>query len=57
MAEHIKSGQELIDDFMKEVASIDGVDENVANAVANLYQEGKLTLTNLSNELLKIREG
>ena len=56
MIDKIKSGQEILDDFFSQITSIDGVDQAVANNVLRLYQEGKLTNTNLSNELSKIRE-
>jgi hypothetical protein len=56
MTDKIKSGQEILDDFFSQITSIDGVDQAVANNVLRLYQEGKLTNTNLSNELSKIRE-
>lgn len=56
MTERIRSGQELLDEFFTEVASKEGVDQDVADIVINLYREGKLTDTNLSNELMGIRE-
>lgn len=56
MTDKVKSGQEILDDFFSQITSIDGVDQEVANTVLKLYQEGKLTNTNLSNELSKIRE-
>jgi hypothetical protein len=56
MTDKIKSGQEILDDFFSQITSIDGVDQEVANTALKLYQEGKLTNTNLSNELSKIRE-
>ena len=56
MAEKIKSGQEILNDFFVEIASIEGIDQNIVNVVTNLYREGKLTDTNLSNELTRIRE-
>jgi len=56
MTDRIRSGQEVLDEFFTEIASIEGVDQDVANIVINLYREGKLTDTNLSNELARIRE-
>ena len=55
MTDRIRSGQEVLDEFFTEIASMDGVDNDVANIVINLYREGKLTNTNLSNELARIR--
>ena len=55
MTDRIRSGQEVLDEFFTEIASVEGVDQDVANIVENLYREGKLTDTNLSNELARIR--
>ena len=56
MTERIKSGQEILDEFFSQIINIEGVDQDVVKTVLMLYQEGKLTNTNLSNELNKIRE-
>ncbi|GAN32813.1 MAG: hypothetical protein DYG83_01150 [Candidatus Brocadia sp. AMX2] len=56
MAEQIKSGQEILDEFFSQIGNIEGVDQDVAQTVLRLYQEGKLTNTNLSNDLSTIRE-
>ena len=56
MTDKIRSGQEVLDEFFTEIAGMDGIDNDVANIVINLYREGKLTDTNLSNELARIRE-
>ena len=56
MTDRIRSGQEVFDEFFTEIASMDGIDNDVADIVINLYREGKLTDTNLSNELARIRE-
>lgn len=56
MADGIKSGKEVLDEFFDDLSGIPGVDEGVAGIVAGLYKEGKLTSTNLSNALLKQRE-
>ncbi len=55
MTDRIRSGQEVLDEFFTEIASMDGIDNDVADIVINLYREGKLTDTNLSNELARIR--
>ena len=55
MTDRIRSGQEVLDEFFTEIAGMDGMDNDVANIVINLYREGKLTDTNLSNELTRIR--
>ena len=56
MTEQIKSGQEILDEFFSQIGNIEGVDQDVAQTVLRLYQEGKLTNTNLSNDLSTIRE-
>jgi len=56
MTDQIRSGQEVLDEFLTEIASIEDVGQDIANIVINLYREGKLTDTNLSNELARIRE-
>ncbi len=56
MTEQIKSGQEILDEFFSQITNIDGVDKDVAESVLKLYKDGKLTNTNLSNELSRIRD-
>ena len=51
----VKSGKEILDDFFKEISSIENVDETIANSLAELYTNGKLTDKNVVNELQKIR--
>lgn len=56
MTDEIRSGHKILDDFFYKIDEIEGVDGEVALLLKSLYQQGKLTHTNLSNELLKIRE-
>ncbi|MDN3515877.1 MAG: hypothetical protein NG747_15990 [Candidatus Brocadia sp.] len=56
MTEQIKSGQEILDEFFTQIGNFEGVDRDVVQTVLRLYQEGKLTNTNLSNDLSTIRE-
>jgi len=56
MTDRIRSGQEILEEFFMGIANIDGIDNDVANIVINLYRDGKLTDTNLSNELARIRQ-
>lgn len=54
MAENkVKSGKEILDDFFKEISSIENVDETIADSLAELYTNGKLTDKNVVNELQK----
>lgn len=57
MTNAIKSGQEILQDFFSEITSINGVDKDIALAMQKLFQQDKLTNTNISNELSKLREG
>jgi hypothetical protein len=51
----VKSGKEILDDFFKEISSIENVDKTIADSLAELYINGKLTDKNVINELQKIR--
>jgi hypothetical protein len=56
MTDQIKSGQEILDEFFSHIKDIEGVDQEVIETIIKLYQEGKLTNINISNELSRIRE-
>ena len=56
MTNEIKSGQAILDEFFSQIENIGGVDKEVATLILRLYQEDKLTNTNLSNELSLILE-
>lgn len=56
MTDQIKSGQEILEEFFSQIIDIEGVDGDVAETIIKLYQEGKLTNINVSNELSRIRE-
>jgi hypothetical protein len=56
MTDQIKSGQEILEEFFSQIIDIEGVDGDVAETIIKLYQEGKLTNINISNELSRIRE-
>ena len=56
MTDQIKSGQEILEEFFSQIIDIEGVDGDVDETIIKLYQEGKLTNINISNELSRIRE-
>jgi hypothetical protein len=56
MTDQIKSGQEILEEFFSQIIDIEDVDGDVAETIIKLYQEGKLTNINISNELSRIRE-
>ncbi len=51
MMVEIKSGKEVIDEFFLDIVNIDGVDQKTVTMLASLYREGKLTNTNIENEM------
>jgi hypothetical protein len=56
MTDQIKSGQEILDEFFSHITDIEGADQEVIETIVKLYQDGKLTNTNISNELSRLRE-
>lgn len=52
----VKSGKEILDEFFKDIATIENVDKTIANSLADLYANGKLTDKSVVNELQKIRQ-
>ncbi|MDA3907168.1 MAG: hypothetical protein PF484_13940 [Bacteroidales bacterium] len=57
MADKVKSGKEILDDFFNDIEEIENVDTDIAKMLAELYQNDKLTDTNVKNELQKLRDG
>ncbi|MFB0496087.1 hypothetical protein ABID99_002324 [Mucilaginibacter sp. OAE612] len=56
MTNPVKSGKEILDDFFAEILNISDVDSAIAQCLADLYGQNKLTDTNVKNELQKLRE-
>lgn len=56
MENKVKSGKEILDDFFTTISDIKNVDKGLAESLSNLYQQGKLTDTNVKNELSRLRE-
>lgn len=52
----VKSGKEILDDFFNSILTIPNVDEKLASQIKKMYEEGKLTSTNLSNKLTSLKE-
>ena len=57
MAEKVKSGKEILYDFFNGIEEIENVDTDIAKMLSELYQNDKLTDTNVKNELQKLRDG
>lgn len=57
MAEKVKSGKEILDDFFSGIEEIENVDTDIAKLLSELYQNDRLTDTNVKNELQKLRDG
>ena len=56
MADKIKSGKKILDDFFDTLEEVENVDKDIAKMLAELYQNDKLTDVNVKNELQKLRE-
>ena len=56
MDNKVKSGKEILEDFFNNISNITDVDKELAESLASLYQEGKLTERNKKNELQKLRD-
>lgn len=56
MDNQVKSGKEILEDFFNNIQNIENVDKTLARSLAALYEQGKLTETNVKNELQKLRE-
>lgn len=56
MDNNVKSGKEILDDFFTNISKIQNVDKGLAESLSNLYKQGKLSDTNVKNELSNLRE-
>lgn len=56
MKTEIKSGKQILDEFFTDIKNLKKVDERVVNIITELYEEDKLSDSNLSNALLELRE-
>lgn len=56
MADKVKSGKEILDDFFENITEIKDVDKDIAQMINTLYKDNKLTDINVKNELQKLRE-
>lgn len=56
MDKKVKSGKEILDDFFSNISKIENVDSVLAESLATLYDQNKLTDTNIKNELQKLRD-
>ncbi|RFN60307.1 hypothetical protein [Marixanthomonas ophiurae] len=56
MEEKVKSGKEILDDFFENIGTIKNVDPEIAKMLNKLYNDDKLTDTNVKNELQTLRE-
>jgi|BarGraIncu01121A_1022015.scaffolds.fasta_scaffold136795_2 hypothetical protein len=56
MDKKVKSGKEILDEFFADISSLEKVDKELAESLASLYHQGKLTDTNVKNEIQKIRD-
>ena len=56
MDKKVKSGKEILEDFFANISTIVNVDKGLTESLAYLYQQGRLTDTNVKNELIKLRD-
>jgi len=56
MEDKVKSGKEILDDFFENIDRIKNVDPEIAKMLSKLYNDDKLTDTNVKNELQTLRE-
>lgn len=52
----VKSGKELLDQFFGDIEKMENVDPEIAQMLARLYSEDKLTDTAVKNELQALRD-
>lgn len=55
MANTVKSGKEILDEFFAGIDNIENVDPAIASKIKQLYDEDKLTEANVKNELQRLR--
>lgn len=56
MTSHVKSGNEILEEFFSELHEIPGVDKDIADVLLTLYRQSKLTQRSLSNALQELLE-
>lgn len=54
MSSDIKSGKQVIDEFFAEIMNIEGIDKKTVEKLTSLYDEGKLTDTNIENAMSEL---
>lgn len=55
MANTVKSGKEILDEFFSGIENIENVDPAIASMIKQLYDDDKLTDANVKNELQRLR--
>ena len=56
MKENIKSGKEVLEEFIANIKKNEDLDADIVGLISDLYEEGKVSKTNLLNGLSSIRE-
>jgi len=56
MTNHVRSGNEIVEEFFSELHELPGVDKVIADMLLELYRKGTLTHRRLANGLLELRE-
>jgi len=56
MTSHVKSGNEILEEFFNGLHELPRVDKDIADMLLDLYRKGTLTHRRLANALLELRE-
>lgn len=51
-----KTGSEIVKDFFESIAKREDLDKDVVDVLTKLYEQKKITSTNISNELEAVRK-
>lgn len=55
MANTVKSGKEILNEFFAGIDNIENVDPAITSMIKQLYDDNKLTEANVKNELQRLR--
>jgi hypothetical protein len=55
MEQSLKSGNEILEDFFNEIATLENVDDKIITSLVALYKNDKLTEKNIINALSELR--
>lgn len=56
MSNEIKSGKDVIKEFFSEILNLEGVEPKTVERLVKLFQENKLTDSNIQNALEELKQ-